>query len=86
MKASKRENILTIAEGNMVVMPVIYGIDKSFKQSDDLFQYCVRRGIVGSSFVRLCEDSKFLPMRVGNAILKRLLNERNRPLTSQDLH
>jgi hypothetical protein len=85
MNESKRANILKIAGGNMAVMPVLFGIDKSFRVAEWIFQYCCWRGIVGDSFLRLCEDNKYLPIRVGNYILKKMDGDNFRPLTWNDL-
>ena len=85
MKESKKRNILAIADGLFEVMPVIYGIDQSFKLSEYIFEYCALKGIKGQSFKRLCEDHKFLPVRVGSYILKKMDKDKFRPLTVSDL-
>jgi len=85
MLESKRKNILEISSGLFEVLPVIHGIDQSFRVASHIFDYCVRKGIKGQSFKRLCEDHGFLPIRVGNYILRKMDKDNYRPLTGMDL-
>jgi hypothetical protein len=67
------------------VLPVIYGIDQNFKYADYILEYCVNKGIIGKSFYDLCCDKKFLPINIGNYILKKMDKDKFRPLTFCDL-
>jgi hypothetical protein len=67
------------------VLPVIYGIDQNFKVSEYILEYLSNRGIVGRSFYDLCVDKKFLPVSVGNHVLKKMEKDKYRPLTFSDL-
>jgi hypothetical protein len=86
MKESKRRDILEIAGPEAQrLLPLLYGIDQSFRVAEYMFQYCVMKGIVGAAMVRLCEDKQWLPIRVGKEILARMDVDRFRPLTWDDL-
>jgi len=67
------------------VLPVIYGIDQNFRYSDFMLEYLVNKGIVGKSFYDLCCDKKFLPISVGNYVLRKMDHDKYRPLTFDDL-
>lgn len=85
MDELKRKNILEVAGGVFENFPILYGIDSTFKASNRIFAYCATRGIKGESFRRLCEEHNFLPVRVGNYLLKKIEQEKERSLTWNDL-
>jgi hypothetical protein len=67
------------------VLPVLYGIDQNFRFSDYILEYLANKGIVGKSFYDLCLEKKFLPISVGNYVLKKMEHDKYRPLTFRDL-
>jgi len=86
MNDKEKETILKVAGSKpQFTLPFIHQIHQGFKRGSEMVAWLAKKGIVGDSFENFVKECGGSKLRMGSYILKRMEQEKTRPIFAKDL-